>query len=490
MANERAEQALAIRERCRQDPEFFFRNILGCNPWSVQVEIANAVRDHKYVAVKSCHAIGKDWDAGRIALWFLFSHEPCWVITTAPTDRQCKEILWKEIAQACSASKVKWGIDVLTQSIELTSTQSAIGFTSKATDPDRFQGFHSANILIIVDEASGISESTYVAIDACLSAGNAHRLEIGNPTNPTSTFAKSFKTPGVHAISVDAFSTPNFTEYGITQEDIENNTWSRKITGILPRPELINPEWVYDKYTKWGKNNPLYLSRILAKFPVSAEDALISYELIEAATARELVPNPDAKSYLAVDVARFGDDFTTIYHRQGKVVRKVERFHGADLMTVTGRAVHAIRELRPDETIVDVVGIGAGVADRLKELGYRVREFNGGNKAKNAEKFYNRRAEAYWILRENIDALSIDRDNDTLVKQLTDIKWSVDSKERVKLESKDDIKKRLGCSPDDADAVSMLFDNQSELHYVHDPSTTRTQYNLFGVDMERVSATM
>jgi hypothetical protein len=485
--------ARAILDRIQADPAFFFTDILGCSPWEAQVEMACAVRDHKEVAVKSCHAIGKDWIAARIALWFLVAHSPSLVITTAPTDRQCKEILWHEIEQAYARSKVKIGGKLLTQELTLNSSQKAIGFTSKFNDPDRFQGFHCPNLLVILDESSGISKETYTAVDACLTSANSRRLEIGNPTLPMSEFARSFKTSGIHRVSVAAWDTPNFKPYGITQQHIADGSWQRMITGPLPRPELITPEWVHNRYMRWGENNPLYQSRVFAEFPTSSEDTLISMSMLMRAHQLDLEPGtPDV---LSVDVARSGSDYTVITHRRGGVVRRVAKYNGLDTMTTTGKIVRLYNELHPSTVVVDVIGIGSGVVDRLKELNVPCKEFNGGSEAHDSTRFVNLRTESYYELREALERgeVDLDQSDDDLTAQLADIKWSVDSRGRIKLEPKEGIKARAGASPDDADAASMCYSVglRAEPFYFSphvgmSPANRRPlQGNYFGTDNPR-----
>jgi phage terminase large subunit len=92
-------------------------------------------------------------------------------------------------------------------------------------------------------------------------------LAIGNPTEPSGEFFEMFKRPGVVKIHISALDTPNFTTFGITIDDIRSVEWLSKITGPLPAPWLITPEWVADKWQKWGEDSPLWISRVLGKFP-------------------------------------------------------------------------------------------------------------------------------------------------------------------------------------------------------------------------------
>lgn len=443
-------------EREIRDPVYFCREILGCTPWEGQEKILRAIATNKKVAVKSCHSAGKDWLTARAAIWFMFAHNPSLVITTAPSDRQCREILWKEIMQAEAMSRWPLGGQPMVEAYRLSKTQSAIGFTSSPTQPNRFQGMHCTNMLAILDESAGLEENIYMAADACLTSENSRRLEIGNPTDPSCSFAESFSDPRIKKISISAFDTPNFKELRITENDIRTGAWEEKITGPLPAPYLITPEWVADKLAKWGWDSPLFQSRVLAEFPQRSEDSLIPYAWIEAAIDRTSVPTtPDI---LSVDVARYGGDMNVVTRRVGNRSVIIDRFGECDTMETAGRVrLKAITE-KSKAIVVDIVGIGAGVADRLREFELIVIDFNGGESAIESEMYCNARTEAYWALRRAFEKKEASIPKDAkLIEQLKAIRYKFDSKGRIKIEEKDELKKRLGYSPDEADSLSMCY---------------------------------
>jgi hypothetical protein len=439
------------------DPEWWVRSWLGDDPWSIQTEILEAVRDHKDVSVKSAHGIGKDWIAARVALWFGCCHQPSIVITTGPSDRQVRGILWKEISVAYQNATYPIGGRLLQQELKFAPNWWIWGFTAPERDPDKFQGFHEENVLVIIDEASGVSDEIYLAIDGILTSKNAHKLEIGNPTDPSSSFAKSFKTPRVKKISVTSFETPNFTDFGITLENIVNDTWREKITHEYRYPSLTTPEWVRNKYEDWGLENPLFRSRVLAEFPSEGVDTLIPLAWIEAAQQRVLEPTEPVT--LGVDVAVEGDDLCVIGKRAGPVYRRHSKFGKVDTMTTTGHVVRALDETKAEIANVDVVGVGAGVVHRLGELGKPVAAASAGKKANDPEKYANQRSEWFWGLRCRFESKDIDIDpaDEDLAAQLCAIRWKPDSRGRVQLQKKELMKKEIGCSPDDADACAISF---------------------------------
>lgn len=448
--------ARKVLDRARHDPAWWIRHVLGASLWQAQVEILESIRDNQETAVASCHGAGKSFIAARAVLWFLYTHKPSIVITTAPTDRQVKGILWKEIRVAHQRAMYPLGGRLLTQELRLDNDWWAWGFTAPEYDPDRFQGFHEVYILVIVDEAAGVSEQIYEAIDGILSSEHARLLMIGNPTNPSGRFGRSFKTSGIKKIRISAFETPNFTAFGITEEDIANGIWEKKINGPLPAPYLVTPQWVAKRYQRWTPNSPLYISRVKGEFPEQGEDTLIPLSWIERAQQRQLKPMEPVE--LGVDVARFGSDETVIALRRGPVVRLMGTYSHEDTMVTTGRIVRALSETGASVAKVDVVGLGAGVVDRLKEQKKPVREMNAAEAAGDPERFANRRAEWYWALRERFQEGDIDLDPDEeLAAQLSSIKYKIDSRGRIQIESKEDMKKRGLPSPDRADAVMLAF---------------------------------
>lgn len=444
--------------RGRVDPGWWFQTVLGDEPWSEQLAVAEAVRDHREVAVKSCNGAGKSWGAARIALWFLFTHFPSVIITTAPTDRQVKYILWHEIRSAHVGALMPLGGSPLLEELQLEAGWYGLGFAAPDYDPTRFQGFHSPNVLVVVDEAAGVTEPVFEGVDAVLSGGNSKLLQIGNPTDPTSHFAQSFKTPGVHKRTIRAWDTPNFREFGITEDHIADGSWQEMIGDKpLPAPHLVTPEWVATRYRRWGPHNPVYQARVRADFPEQATDALISLAWVERAQRANLEPGEPNR--LGVDVARMGTNETVIYHRRGHVVRLVHSAYKQDTMQTVGNVVAQLRSTKAELAQVDADGIGAGVCDRLAEKKHPVVEIHGGHRPRDTEQFANARAEWFWTLRERFEADEIDLDpeDEELAAQLVSLKWKLNSKGQVLIESKEEMERRGLPSPDRADGVAYAF---------------------------------
>jgi hypothetical protein len=226
------------------------------------------------------------------------------------------------------------------------------------------------------------------------------------------------------------------------------------------RPYLITPEWIAEKRIKWGEDSPMWYSRVLGDFPEQGEDTLIPLALIEQAHFRYLSTPIDTSApiRLGVDVARFGSDSSIITASQGLHATKRKTSKKLDLMTLCGEVIDTYTTDHATQINVDVCGLGAGVVDRLIELGYPVTGVNVGSAATESSHYLNLRAEAFWNLRDEFrdGAIAIDPADEDLAAELSSIKYGFDSKGRTKIESKEDMKKRSGgVSPDNADALML-----------------------------------
>lgn len=451
-------EAEEIHARSLRDPVWWCERFLGDRLWQKQKEILTAVRDCRKTAVKSCHGAGKSFDAAAAALWWLYTHRDSIVLTTAPTARQVKEILWKEIRLAKTGARIPLGGTLLSQELRLADGWFALGFTAPEYDNDRFQGFHNLHLLVIADEASGISEEIYDGIAGVLTSDESRFLMIGNPTNPSGSFARAYQTPGVAKISIPAWETPNFTAFGITEDDLFAGTWEEKITGPLPMPFLVTPRWVADRIADgWTKDTPQYIAKVDAKFPPVSADGLIPYHWIEAAVNRGLESGDPAE--LGVDCARYGSDESVITLRRGPVARIRRIIPFCSTMELAGAVVTEIREARATAAKIDAIGIGAGVYDRLEELELPAQEMNVGGATTDPEQFANLRAEWYWGLRQRFEDGDIDIEDDEIqTAQLAQLRYKINSRGQVLIEAKDEMKRRLaGKSPDRAEALMLAF---------------------------------
>jgi hypothetical protein len=440
------------------DPVTWTQDKRGGFLWSKQREIAKSVQEHRFTAVKSCHGTGKSWLAADIVAWWLDEHPigEAFAVTTAPTAPQVEAILWREISVAHDDAKLKgritWG-----QVPMWKVGDRMIAYGRKPADyadPNKamqaFQGIHARYVLVVLDEACGIPKWLWNAVDSLVTNDNSRVLAIGNPDDPSSEFYNVCR-PGsdYNVIQVSAFDLP----------------WStgEEVPAYLEE-QLTGEKWVEERKRKWGEGSPLYQAKVLGEFPDLSDDSLISPRQIREAQERTIEPDFDAELFRETfggDVARYGVDKTTVYKTLGDdngiVIRKVDEWHKQNTMRTAG---HFARILNGEPGIpmwIDISGLGSGTYDRLREQSHSVMPFDGGERAMDPVRFKNRRAEQYWYLRSMFEKGAVDLDplDEDLASQLQSMKWKVNSRGQIIIESKEDMKKRGLPSPDCADAAMM-----------------------------------
>ncbi len=437
-----ASKALEAIER---DPVGFCKTVLKFQPWSKQAEIIESVRDHKRTAVRSCHGIGKTAIAARAALWFLAAHPHSKVVTTAPTWSQIREQLWREIAVAHALADGFYDGTLTDTRLELGPEWFAIGLSTDRAE--RFAGHHAEHLLLVVDEASGVSEDIYEACETLLTSAESRILIVGNPTVSSGTFHAAFHRDRAewNTISISALESPCFTGEQVSDE---------------VRARLVTRQWVESAKKRWGEESPLYQVRVLGQFPTSADNSVCSLSEIETAQAQRI----DSGSPIVVscDPARFGSDETVIAVRRGSRVRIVRTYAKKDLMTTAGEILRVARSEAAkgngDVSIVcDDIGIGGGLVDRLRELDeFQVVSFNGSASPRDGREYPNARSQAWFDFSDRLASIDLD-DDEQLAADLLAPSYKIDSQGRRVVEPKSDTKKRLGRSPDRADAVLMAF---------------------------------
>lgn len=480
----------------------FVREVLGRHPWSKQAEIITDVFQYPIVAVKSCNAAGKSDLASDVALTFLMCKPNSIVITTAPTWRQVKDVIWRYIRTKHNKAPVKLSEAQCNQvGLDLSEEWFAVGLSTK--DAEKFFGYHADDILVIVDEASGVEEEIYIGVDAVTPNLNAHVLMIGNPTNPDGRFYKAFQDPLVKKHTITVFDTPNFTANNITNVEqlidlFEAPADSDPIMHIIetqkklesPIPALISPMTVYRRYIQWGTEHPMWEALIMAQFPSQASTALIPLGLIiksvevwkqieqakkDKAFGKEVEKRPEwnvkeGEFYrYGVDVARFGDDTTVLFPTKGGFAEKPISWSKVDTSITTDRilqhiSIHDFRAILR----IDDIGVGGGVSDQLNKLlrdqpdkyHFKVHRVNVAAGTTNPAKWYNLRTEIFDRLADMFINHEIAiPDDDDLVAELATIRVKYVGKDNQikQVEAKADIKDRLKRSPDKADALAMAM---------------------------------
>lgn len=435
------------------------RHVLGCYLWPQQTQIVAAVQEHSRVSVRACQASGKSYASAALVLAFMLAYKNAVVISTAPTARQVTGILWNHIAEIHRTSRLPLGGDMLQTQYKLGPDRFALGFVSSTGGGGsemavRFQGWHSSHVLAIVDEASGVERQVFDAIKGSLTSQDSHLLLIGNPTETSGTFFDSHNSLRhlYCSFKIGYKDTPNFAGNGEVA------------------PYLITESFVEEAVADWGgPGNPQYDVRVLGEFPTQGSDSLIALAWADQAVKRTapITGEPRRVFEMGVDVARFGSDETAVCVRSGDEVVLLEAWTKFDTMASAERVAEIARKWKVSAIRVDAVGVGAGVFDHLRQLqdvgrlplGVRLHEYNAAAKPRDPEKFKMRRDQDWDALRsrfreQRICALPEDQ---KLLGQLTSIRYSHDSANRLVIESKDSLKKRGLKSPDRAEALLLAF---------------------------------
>lgn len=445
--------------------------------WSKQVEIAEALKVHKRVAVKSCHGAGKTaYAAMQIGQW-VDTHPPkdTMVISTAPSDEQVHSLLWEEIRQLHDEADLPGDVQLSDRWIA-DDGRRQVGLGRKPANyaKSQFQGWHREHVLVVADEADGIVASMFDDFEFITTGDDCRILAIGNPTDASSYFARicDGTVSGWHVITISAFQTPN-----LSGEPVPDRL----------RRLLVSAEWCEDKLTRWGENSPLYKARVLAEFPEDG-DNLIPLSWVRAANRRwsewferwdgygagdpaacaralwrgESSGGPAGRRVISCDVATTGLDQTAIATKQGDVVFGVERWSGAEIPQINGLIAQRLSYPR-SHAIVDAVGEGAGVYQTMRH-DYPVTAFKGSYSTRLRDsggviKYPNVRVFSWYHLRELLNpalgaTLALPPD-DELAADLVTPKYEPRAGGQVWVESKDEIRKRLGRSTDAGDAVAM-----------------------------------
>jgi hypothetical protein len=457
------EAADLVKPPPRPDPVEWMERTLQEQAWSIQAEVMRSVWLNRRTAVKACYDVGKSFCAARLVAWWLSTGRRAFALSTAPTFPQVRAILWREIGVAHRKGKLPGRVNQTEwhlapdrrhrTSPDAGAGEELVAFGRKPASHDSgvaFQGIHSGEggVLLVLDEAAGVPKALWDAAEGVMADDVSRILAIGNPDDPVGPFADCFAPQSEWAqFTISAFESPNFTD-----EVVHPN-----VAG-----SLVSRLWVEERRRIWGKDHPLWHSRVLAEFPEGATDTVVPLSWARAAQARELEP-PEQPPTLGVDVARYGSDDSAIVACYGPVVVIQEVLSGQDTVQVAGKVRHWADDVGAHIANVDGVGIGAGVVDLLRAWEGRpttVNDMQAGASAMDSERFADARSEWWWGIRERAEAGDLDLPDgtvqaDRLLAELTSPKYVYDARGRIKVESKDSLKARGLPSPDLADAVIM-----------------------------------
>lgn len=427
------------------DPVRFVEEVLGAKPLPYQRDFLNAIaQNERKISIRSGHGTGKSTSASWAMLWFLLLRFPNKVVVTAPTSGQLFDALFAELKRWISElpEQLQQMLTVKSDRVELTAAPSEAFIsarTSRAETPEALAGVHSDNVLLVVDEASGVPEKVFEAAAGSMSGHSATTVLLSNPTRSSGTFFES-------------------------QTRMSDSWWTQRWSCV--DSPLVSDEFVQEMRERYGEESNAFRIRVLGEFPLSDDDTIIPYHLVESAVHRDLEVHEDTPSVWGLDVARFGTDKTALCKRQGPIVTEIRSWRGLDLMQTVGRVVAEYEGLppsaQPREILVDSIGVGAGVVDRLHEMGLPVRGVNVSETPSLKETYMNLRTELWFKTKGWLENRSCKLpENEQLMAELTSIKYSFTSSGKMKAESKDEMRKRGLGSPDLADALCLTMASEA-----------------------------
>lgn len=445
--------------RYRRDPVAWAVDRAGVEVWSKQREVLESVRDHSNTAVKSCHSAGKSFIAALTTCWWLDVHPPglARVITTAPTSKQVDAVLWFEIGRMHRRLNLIGQCNL--RDWYVGRQLVALGRKPPDHQQAAFQGMHAKFLLVIYDEAFGIPKSLWDEGSSLASNIYARQLAIGNPDGPGVFEDKCKPNSPWNIIHISYRHTPAFTGEEVSKSLAEN---------------LISKRWVDERRDDWGEDSALFVSKCEGDFPSQGDPfSVIPHHWAMACKMRELPDDDHVEA--GIDVGA-GADRTVIRARRGDRAWHEEIFIDSDPMRTVGRLVEKINDWEVQRVKVDSTGIGWALVGRLKELSSRHNRAKGETthsaevlgvnfgeapSAGNEKKFLNRRAEIYWTVGRELSRLGLwdlTEVDDHVIHELTASRYEIlDSKGRIKIEQKKNVIKRLGVSPDCAEALLLAF---------------------------------
>jgi phage terminase large subunit len=442
------------------DPVKYAQGILCHDRWSTQAEMLRAIAQHKRVAAKACHASSKTFTAAEAMLWWITRYTDGIAITTAPKFEQVEKLVFGEIHKALLTSTYPYPKANKTE-LWLGPRNYLVGLSTNTGI--RFQGFHGAHLLVVLDEAPGIEGDIWEALEGARAGGDVHVLALGNPTVAGGPFYDAFAEQRAQwkTFTIDAFETPNLK--GFTLERLKSLApdlpEDHPIFQYQPRPYLITRRWVYEKFWEWGEKSPLWQARVRGQFPEQSDDTLLSLAWLEAAKRRASQSDQSQGRDLVagVDVAGPGSDECVCYVRQGNSIIALQAWSIAD---PRGHCVAFLRSFgtRLRSVNVDSAGIGHNFYLHLQDQGFSINPINVGQVSNYPARFVNLKAQYYWALRERFEASEIAGLTDELtISQLSTIRWGLTSLGKTEIESKEDRRRRGLKSPDRAEALMLAF---------------------------------
>ena len=423
----------------RNDPVLFVRTCLQAEPQKWQKEALNNIVKHNRLSIRSGHAVGKTTLLSWVILYWLTTRAPCKIACTANSASQLEQILWSEIQKwhKMMPKGFQDEFEFRTDKITLKNAPDSfcVARTSRRENPEALQGFHSPNMLFIIDEASGVPDIIFEVAQGAMSTHNAKTIMVGNPNRASGFFYDSF---------------------------YKNSEAWKTMTVSCKDADTVDPDYVEEMARQYGEESNVFRVRVLGLPPTTDDNAIMGRTLVESAISRD-VEATNVMPVWGIDIARMGSDRCALCKRKGNVITEpIKHWGGKDLMETVGLIVAEYESTpynqRPSEILIDSIGLGAGVVDRLVELDLPARGINVAESSSMSDRYMRLRDELWFKCREWLEQKDCQiPDQEELVNELTAVQYEILSSGKFKVESKEQMKKRGYRSPDIADALMLTF---------------------------------
>lgn len=449
----------------KDKPVEFAHDVLGVEWTDAIKEIAISVLLNRKTAVPAGHAVGKTHGVAGIAIWWLSTRKTK-IVTTAPTWRQVKDLIWRELRSQHRYSKQTLPGSPLTVGWDLAETWFATGISTR--DSTRFQGYHAEELLVILDEACGVERFIWEAIEDGLAVADGNRiLAIGNPTDPTGRFSQVCRDSSWKIFNLSCLDHPNIIQDKPVIRGAVSTAWveERIRRWCIPVEAPTAETFIYKD--QHYQPNDMFRVRVLGQFPTEGGSQVIPLHTVWNAFDQE-PREPEGEAVFGFDIARFGDDMSvlTIGYENGVVIR-IDPWQGARTTESTGRVKYWVgycsrRGSRVKAIAADEIGVGSGCVDQLAEAGYPVLGINVSYKSSYEEEYLNLRSELLFALSDSLragelDLSRVEQYREVLAEELTAHTYDYVPRtgQRYVL-PKAGVKEMIGRSPDFGDSL-MLF---------------------------------
>ena len=471
--------------RWREDPVLFMRECLGAEPDPWQYDVLRAFPTSPRMAMKACKGPGKTALLAVICWNFLATRPHPKIAATSITGDNLSDGLWTEMAKWMNQSEFLKASFTWTKTRIVAKDHPETWWMSARTWPkggdansqaDTLAGLHADYLMFVMDEVGGIPDAVMAAAEAGLanvtegSNNEAHIVIAGNPTHLEGPLYRATTT--------------------------ERHMWH--VTEITSDPDdpkrtpRVSVQWAREQIAKYGADNPWVLVNVFGRFPPSSINSLIGPDEVREAMARN--PRPEdydhAARILGVDVALYGDDKSVIFQRQGimtlmpTILRDVDSLQGAGLVS------RKWGDWRADACFVDNTGgFGAGWIDQLRVLQREPTGIHFAGKPLDP-RYVNKRAEMWFEMTDWIKGGGALPNIPELVAELTTPTYFFKG-DKMQIEAKEQVKERLGRSPDIADALALTFAYPVEASLyrrsgMREPTAKGMEYDPWDHDRELV----